>query len=95
MICQVPDCTEHYGCRLKGGNLTVSARRGRGKPGSAPHQYNQWERGIAGEDRGNGFFMPYVGDDGDDMGVYELQGKRRKVESIRRAQINSTTPLGA
>lgn len=34
-----------------------------GKP-PAPHRYNQWEKGRAGEHRPGGGFMPYLGNDG-------------------------------
>ena len=51
-----------YACELRSKGVQVSHKnmvRHNGKP-PAPHRYNNWEKGKAGEDRPGGTRMPYI-----------------------------------
>ena len=51
-----------------------------GKPPSQ-HRYNQWEKGIAGEDRPNGTRMPYLDKHGSVIPIkHYAEGKYDKAE---------------
>lgn len=49
-----------------------------------------WEKGVSGEQRPGGGFMPYLSNSGERIGVKEFGEKRRTYESIRRGQVNSS-----
>jgi hypothetical protein len=50
-----------------------------------------WERGIAGERRPDGSFMPYLSGDGSPMGVHEAQSRHGDIEEMRRRRAQATT----
>ncbi len=89
---------DSYGARLRAKGIQVN-RAGmvqhNGKP-PAPHRYNQWEKGIAGEDRANGTRMPFLDSSGDLIGVKPMsEGKHRKglenLDRMRREAAATTT----
>lgn len=50
-----------------------------------PMQTPSWEKGIAGEHRVDGSFMPYLNDHREEMGVHEFGNKRHDVtEAVKR-----------
>jgi hypothetical protein len=78
-----------YGCQLRRKGITVAAsatpsRGKRGKP--AEHTNNSWEKGIAGEHRGHGTFMPYLNDKGKPMTIKQGSEQRHKIKDIRTSQ---------
>lgn len=97
--CHVVGCDDptHYACQLRAKGISVAPSatptRTIGRKGSERHRFNAWERGVAGETRADGSFMPYfsteqTGEESTWMGVHEQQGKRGEIERIRRDQIN-------
>lgn len=84
-----PDC---YACRLRAkgisfsGSATPVARTSKAAPRTPDPA---WERGLAGERRPGGTFMPYLNAKGDPMHVKEASGQRRRISSIRRTQIQT------
>lgn len=44
-------------------------------------QQPSWEKGLAGETRVDGSFMPYLNEHREEMGVHEFSNRRRDVES--------------
>lgn len=67
----------------------------KGKPGDNA-QYNNWERGTAGEDRPGGTRMPFLDSSGDLIGVKPMsEGKHRKglenLDRMRREAAATTT----
>ena len=92
-ICAIPGCTEHYACTMRDKGVAVSpaampTRHNRKSP--APHQYNNWERGIAGENRPGGGFMPYFDESGDPIRMKRYHEKRAHFDSVREQQLAST-----
>jgi hypothetical protein len=65
--------------------------RGQRRPYRDPakHNHNSWERGITGEHRADGSFMPYVNSQGNQIRTKEYAEGRRTFESIRRDQISA------
>lgn len=76
-----------YGCELKAKSFHVSAQ-------AAPSRQNKvaprmaepnWEKGIAGEYRPGGGFMPYQREDGTTLGIKEYGERKREVDAkVRR-----------
>ena len=87
MICQVEGCTEHYGCRLRAKGISLSSAvtstRTPRLPYRPPRQPS-WEKGIEGQHRPDGSFMPVLNDKGNKMGVYEAQTNRKRIETMRQ-----------
>ena len=59
-----------------------------------PHQLPKtveptWEKGVAGEQRPGGGYMPYLNGDGAKMGVKEYSEKKHTVRDIRKRQVTS------
>src|SRR5690606_12926783 len=77
-VCREPGCIRHYGCVLRAKGIAVA-------PTATPTRANRvpprkadpaWERGVAGEYRRDGSFMPYVHPNGSPIHVKEA-GERR------------------
>jgi hypothetical protein len=91
-VCDVPGCTEHYACSLRAKGVAIASaaipNRIRNKPNRVPPRAANpsWERGIAGERRSDGSFMPYRNDHGSQMGVKEAGERRHEIEAIRHKQ---------
>lgn len=97
-LCEHPSCgkpvetpgrSTHYGCDLKAKGVQVlpsatpsrtSNRRQPVRPMSDP----SWEKGVAGETRPDGSFMPYLNEHREEMGVHEFANRRREVEGVVR-----------
>lgn len=83
-VCDIPGC-ECYGCRLRakgvGLSSTVTPTRNanRTKVFTKHRSDPAWERGVAGERRPDGSFMPYLTPDRAAMGVKEHGERRREV----------------
>ena len=57
-----------------------------------PPQANPvWEKGISGERRRDGSFVPYLQSDGSRIGVKEFADNRTKYERILREKKNQST----
>lgn len=83
-----PGC---FGCRIKTVNLGAEATASRTKDRVAPRTPDPaWERGVAGEHRPGGTFMPYLRPGTTTpMGVKEAGEKRRLIESSRSRAHNT------
>lgn len=89
-ICATPNCDAHYGCQLRTKGVAVlpsatpsrtACRQQPARPMVAP----SWEKGVAGEHRPDGSFMPYLNDHREVMGVHEFAEKRHDVtEAVKR-----------
>jgi hypothetical protein len=91
-ICTRPGCdrpvltegrTIHYGCELKGAKIFAPSATP-SRMADRPHVHRpmadpSWEKGVAGERRPDGSFMPYLSADRTEMGVYEHAEKRKSV----------------
>lgn len=82
---ETPGRRTHYGCdlKVKGVQVLPSATptRTSNRPQSVrPMQQPSWEKGIAGETRPDGSFMPYLNEHREEMGVHEFANRRRDVE---------------
>jgi hypothetical protein len=81
-LCDIPNCEEHYGCRLRSKGLQVSPRatpsrhNGRAKKVEPP----SWNKGIVYDTRADGSKMPIMKADGSVL--------RNKEGSERRHEIN-------
>lgn len=95
-VCQVENCTEHYGCRLRGKGLNLSPRATmtrtqnwrptRSVPPAANH-------GYVYEDRPGGTKMPILNADGTQLHRRDYLEKQSQVDStIRRIRNSGTTP---
>lgn len=105
MFCAAPDCHGgvevptgelHYGCRLRSKGVAVTSAASptmRSKPGSRQQAMNSWERGVAGEHRPGGGFMPYSGADGQNIGVKEYAERRHEIDA--RVKDLKTNPSAA
>lgn len=105
-VCQVPDCEEHYACRLKGIYLSTKAipsRRATGRGSLTLEQARRqrpraadaaWERGIAYDERPGGVKVPILSPDGGHpMSLKELADKRPHVEERLRRLHSDPNPL--
>lgn len=95
MICQVEGCTTHYGCRLRAKSISLSSAATPSRTPKLPYRpprQPSWEKGIEGQHRPGGYFMPTLNDKGKPMGVYEAQTHRKRIEDTRR-RYASHTPL--
>ena len=95
-----PDCTceTSLGCKLRReGSLQLNTgaatttRKGRPRSNA---EYNGWERGIAGERRKGGTFMPYLDAKGNTIPIKEHVAKRHHHKEIRRRQHDQAVSAG-
>ena len=88
------DC---FGCRIQSIRLGAEATASRTKNKVLPRQVEPtWEKGIAGEHRPGGGFMPYLKPGTHTpMGVKEASQRRRQIDEFKRrrhhARTSSTT----
>lgn len=84
------DCNA-YACQLRRKGVSISSKalptRHNRKPPKA-HTNNQWEKGISGENRGHGTFMPYLGADGKPLPIKQKTDAEHKVKTLR-AKLNA------
>lgn len=90
-VCTVPECVEHYACQLRAKGLYVSTMAMPTRMSNRRHPYRpvkepSWEKGVVGEHRSDGSFMPVLAPGTDrPMGVHEHQSQSHKVEEGIRA----------
>ena len=88
-VCQ--DCGGTVKRILQAPALTAAAAPSRMNKVPPPQANPAWERGIAGEHRRDGSFVPYVHADGSRIGVKEFADNRTKYERIIRERRNQST----
>lgn len=99
MAIHPPDCTcsDSYGCRKRRegfGYVSRSAtpsRTYKSDPTRRP-RFNSWEKGVSGEHRPDGSFMPYLNGKGERIHVKEFGENRRKLQAARARQLQGPTP---
>jgi hypothetical protein len=87
------DC-EAYACQLRAKGVSVSPKATptqHNRKAPAPHTNNNWEKGVAGENRGRGTFMPYLGQDGKPLPIKQRSEAESKVKKLRERLQASTT----
>lgn len=82
-VCDIPGCTEHYGCRLKSKGINASnalkstrTLNLRPTPSIPPAHY----RNVLTEERPGGFRMPIIKEDGSVIRHREAQAKEAKIK---------------
>lgn len=95
-ICRVPDCTDHYGCRLRAkgvqiGTLATPSRPKRGRLTPTAPQTHLGE--VQYDERPNGTRMPIINPDGSPVRKGQAKQQAAKVEGFRRQlqQSNAAT----
>ena len=88
-ICQ--DCGGTVKRILQAPALTAAAAPSRMNKVPPPQANPAWEKGIAGQHRRDGSFVPYVHADGSRIGVKEFADNRTKYERIIREKKNQST----
>jgi len=88
-VCQ--DCGETVKRILQAPALTAAAAPSRMNKVPPPQANPAWEKGIAGQHRRDGSFVPYVHADGSRIGVKEFADNRTKFERIIREKKNQST----
>lgn len=93
-----PDCRcGAYACTLRAKGVQLSAGQAtsvrRGKP-SSNAENNQWERGVAGEARKGGTFMPYLDGTGNVIPIKTGVEQKFKHREIRRRQHDRAVSAG-
>ena len=71
--------------------LTAAAAPSRQNKVPPPKANPAWERGIAGEHRPGGTFVPYLDAEGKHIGVKKFADNRTKYERILREKKNQST----
>jgi putative FmdB family regulatory protein len=90
MVCQ--DCGEETAKRiLQSPALSAAAAPSRMNKVPPPQANPSWEKGIKGEHRRDGSFVPYVDANGDRIGVKKFADNRTKYERILRERKNRST----
>ena len=88
-ICQ--DCGGTVKRILQAPALTAAAAPSRMNKVPPPQADPAWERGIAGEHRRGGTFVPYLDAEGKRIGVKKFADNRKKYERILRRKKNQST----
>lgn len=88
-----PDCEcDNYGCELrrKGIQLSYDASpTARARRPFRPSVQPSWEKGVAGEHRADGSFMPYLHGDGSKIHVKEMGERRKELTEVRDRQVKA------
>lgn len=95
-ICSIPDCADHYACRMRAKGVRVSTEATPTRVANRPQPYRpmaepSWEKGVAGEHRPGGTFMPYLNENREEMGVHEHASKRHEVQDAVHRLRNDPT----
>ena len=86
------ECGEDAAKRILQSPATTAAATPSVKNKVPPPQANPaWERGIKGEHRRDGSFVPYLGAEGKHIGVKKRADNRTKYEGLLRDRANSKT----
>ena len=88
-VCQ--DCGETVKRVLHAPALTAAAAPSRMNKVPPPQANPVWERGLAGSERRDGSFVPYLHADGSKIGVKEFADNRTKYERAIRENKNKPT----
>ena len=88
-VCQ--DCGGTVKRILQAPALTAAAAPSRMNKVPPPQADPAWERGIAGEHRRGGTFVPYLDGEGKRIGVKDFADNRTKYERILREQRTQST----
>ena len=88
-ICQ--ECGEAVNRVLQAPAFTAAATPSRRNKVPPPQADPAWERGIAGEHRRGGTFVPYLDSDGKRIGVKKFADNRTKYERILREKKTQST----
>ena len=88
-VCQ--DCGGTVKRILQAPALTAAAAPSRMNKVPPPQADPAWERGIAGEHRRGGTFVPYLDGEGKRIGVKDFADNRTKYERILREKKNQST----
>ena len=88
-VCQ--DCGGTVKRILQAPALTAAAAPSRQNKVPPPKANPVWERGIAGSERRDGSFVPYLHADGSKIGVKEFADNRTKYERAIRENKNKPT----
>ena len=88
-VCQ--DCDGTVKRILQAPALTAAAAPSRQNKVPPPKANPVWERGIAGSERRDGSFVPYLHADGSKIGVKEFADNRTKYERAIRENKNQST----
>ena len=88
-VCQ--DCGGTVKRILQAPALTAAAAPSRMNKVPPPQADPAWERGIAGEHRRGGTFVPYLDGEGQRIGVKDFADNRKKYERILREKKNQST----
>ena len=89
-VCQ--GCGEEAAKRiLQSPALTAAAAPSRMNKVPPPKANPAWEKGIAGETRRDGSFVPYLNSEGSHIRVKEFADNRKKYERILREKKNQST----
>jgi hypothetical protein len=83
-----------FGCKIRtlrfDGSAVSVGRQSRGtRPARVPDP--AWERGVAGERRPGGGFMPYLNSNLTEIGVKEYGERRHELDAKRKAQLTNPT----
>lgn len=94
-VCAIPECDEHYGCRLRNKGLQLSpkatpSRVSVRKFKPRPMQHNSYGHGVTGEKRRDGTFMPYIDNTGSIVRQGTMDRDRRNLTAIRDRQLAKT-----
>jgi len=85
-ICDIPECQEHYGCRLRNKGIQVS-------PKATPTRHNRrkdsveppsWNKGILYDERAGGAKMPVINPDGSPVRMKQAAEQRHKINDHLR-----------
>ena len=88
-VCQ--DCGEETAKRiLQSPALSAAAAPSRMNKVPPPQADPSWEKGVSGEHRRDGSFVPYVDTEGNRIGVKKFADNRTKYERILRERNQST-----
>ena len=86
------DCGEETAKRILQSPALTAAAAPSTKNKVPPPQANPvWEKGISGERRRDGSFVPYLRSDGSRIGVKDFADNRKKYEGILREKKNKPT----
>jgi hypothetical protein len=89
-VCQ--DCGEETAKRiLQAPALTAEAAPSQMNKVPPPQANPTWEKGISGEHRRDGSFVPYLDSEGKNIGVKKFADNRKKYERKLREVRNPTT----
>lgn len=86
-----PDC---FGCRVKHVNVAPSAMPSRHNKVAPRPTEPRWERGVAGERRPDGSFMPYLEPNLSTVGIKAYAEKKKRIDkevtAIRQGHVVPT-----